>query len=407
MSTPRQLPQRRGNTYLMVLGVVTLLSVTVIAGVTVLRAHRAGLSIDQDIVRARLAAGSGVDIGVQMIAEDDEWRSTLGAGVWVDAMRVSDDTTLSISVSDEVDGVISNDKREDITLVAEGRVNSAVQRIEVVLSPILGSYESMAASVYAKGVLDIEAESIEAESFLASATAVYDDGDEIGSFGPTELEGSSGDIYAGPLDLETPDEALALAIFRDLATEISIDDLRGKKIENVVLTEKSNKFGPVNERGIYLIECGGQKIVIRDSMIRGTLILVNPKPDSEMKEGMHWEPLLPNDPTLVVFGSCKFDLSGDDVDVGKITGEYIHADDQEWMDNHADSTLSGFMYVGGDLLVQNAFRFTGALVAAGDVVLEDDIDISAGPNYAREEVTGFIDTDGVRVKQGSIRRLVR
>ncbi|GEM_PF-6841291 len=400
--------RRRGNTYLMILGVVTLLTVTALAGVSVLRANRAAISLDGDVAQARVLAKSAMQMGVQMAVDDiDGWRATLGDGAWLDGVRVDQESTVSLFASDETDGDIADDRFDEVTLTAVGRVNSAVQSIEAVLEIDVGGYETMAASVFSDDEMEIETDSIDVESFLGSNDEVEEHGEDIDEFGEIRIDGSGDAVHVGPMSLEMPPPEIALDELEAIGTRMSVESFPGYQIKNTVLTEKSNQFGPVNPRGVYIIDCANKKFVIRDSLIRGTIVLINPGGGSEMRNNMHWEPLYPTDPALVVFGDHEFQLSDSDVVTASITGAYIHPDDEDWVDAHDDSTLTGFIYVDGDLKIKDHFRLVGAVVVGGEVRLEGDVVIENGPNYAESEVVGFRRANGLRFKRGAWRRVVR
>jgi hypothetical protein len=91
--------------------------------------------------------------------------------------------------------------------------------------------------------------------------------------------------------------------------EFFVDDLSirevgtGRRIFRRVLGPGpgGNPFGTPNPEGIYKIDCGGQQLTIDRSCILGTLLLINPGPNSGVTDGpIHWAPAVAGYPALLV-----------------------------------------------------------------------------------------------------------
>ncbi|MCX5685286.1 MAG: carbohydrate binding domain-containing protein [Planctomycetota bacterium] len=68
-----------------------------------------------------------------------------------------------------------------------------------------------------------------------------------------------------------------------------------------LLSPAVNPFGggQTNAKGIYLLDGGGQKIIIANSRIVGTLVLQNFSSTSSIQGSVSWEPAIPNYPALL------------------------------------------------------------------------------------------------------------
>jgi hypothetical protein len=75
----------------------------------------------------------------------------------------------------------------------------------------------------------------------------------------------------------------------------------GRFIYRQVISPSLNPFGATNAEGIYWINCNNSKLVIERSRILGTLLVINPGPNSCVANGpIAWEPAVAGYPALLV-----------------------------------------------------------------------------------------------------------
>jgi Tfp pilus assembly protein PilX len=72
-------------------------------------------------------------------------------------------------------------------------------------------------------------------------------------------------------------------------------------MDRKLLSPAVNPFGSgqTNSKGIYVLDGSGQKIIIANSRIAGTLVLQNLNPSSIIQGSVSWEPAVPNYPALL------------------------------------------------------------------------------------------------------------
>ena len=105
--------------------------------------------------------------------------------------------------------------------------------------------------------------------------------------------------------LEMPDPDKVFEYYLSNGTPISYGQLAAGCIENVVLSAGNNPYGTqvTNVQGIYVINCQGSKVIVRNCRIRGTLVFVNASAGVDLEECIVWEPHIANFPAMMVQGN--------------------------------------------------------------------------------------------------------
>src|SRR5258708_3097472 len=83
-------PARRGGIYVAVLGAAMVVSLIGMASLASVRAQRLTVRANIDTAKARLYAESGVELAMQWIAADANWRQNRTSGVWVASQTLGD-----------------------------------------------------------------------------------------------------------------------------------------------------------------------------------------------------------------------------------------------------------------------------------------------------------------------------
>ena len=144
-------------------------------------------------------------------------------------------------------------------------------------------------------------------------------------------------------------------------------------LENFVLSPNSNPFGSTNASGVYLIDCGGRDITIRNGRIAGTLIIKNPGNGSVIEGSMVWDVANPPYPALIVDGSMKIQLSTmpiaeaeEGINLNPVGTPYLFiGGDQDAVATDAfPSEIRGLVYTSGNLTLGGETPITGAVWSA-------------------------------------------
>lgn len=195
-------------------------------------------------------------------------------------------------------------------------------------------------------------------------------------------------------------------------------------LHRTVLSPASNPYGTgtTNAQGIYVIDCGGSPISIKDCRIFGTLVLLNYDDTQSLVHGsMNWEPsvastdlAVTNLPILMADGALQFSTSSDDLDEGLLnvnlnpTGTpHEGAADSDKLDT-IPALLNGLIFVNGNLGVTSSLRLHGAMVIDGVATFTNaDVNATYDPLYYWYNAPpGFEAEPAVDLVPGSFQRVV-
>jgi len=139
-----------------------------------------------------------------------------------------------------------------------------------------------------------------------------------------------------------------------------------REIRGEVLSPLSNPFGAnLNGEGVYVIDCLGQQVVIAESRIVATIVLVNPASGSGVQNAVNWEPAVANYPALLVDGSMRFEFDNTPLSEAAVKTNfnpagtpYLGSEDSDKKDEYP-SLIKGLVYVSGDLTVHQTPTLQG------------------------------------------------
>ena len=154
-------------------------------------------------------------------------------------------------------------------------------------------------------------------------------------------------------------------------------------IHREVLSPTRNPYGAgdTNPRGIYVIDCLGDPIVVKDCRIVGTLVLIDQNEgDSRIRGSINWEPAVfsddpsvPNLPLLLSNKHLRFDTSASDLSENLININfnppavpYSGNEDSDKADEYP-SIFKGIVYTKKKVYVESDFRIHGTLVAHDEI----------------------------------------
>lgn len=200
-----------------------------------------------------------------------------------------------------------------------------------------------------------------------------------------------------------------------------------KVIHRQLLSPTSNPFGSgvKNGQGIYIIDCGGKKISIRNSRIVGTLILLNQNEGgSEIAGSINWtpavtsaDPMATNLPVLLSNKQLNLYFANTPLDeglrnanfnpTGATATPYNDSQDTDMSDSYP-SLINGVVYTEKKVSVTNSPTITGVLVAGDDINVKDaTLGLKYDPiYYERNAPPGFQATVTYYIVPNSYRQVV-
>lgn len=219
--------------------------------------------------------------------------------------------------------------------------------------------------------------------------------------------------FAGSDAGNTGDFYLDDVVIREVGT--------GRYIYKQVIGPNVNPFGgSPNAEGIYWINCGGNKIVIERSRIRGTLLLVNPGAGSMVTGPIHWSPAKPGYPALLVdadtASNADFTIAATNRTLSESEDVFNYnpagaahptfGTDSDTNDTYP-SEIQGLVVVEDDVTFQNNSLIRGSIIAGGDLTSNSGaLEVIYQPDALYSPPPGFTGTWKTVTRPLSARKVV-
>ncbi len=431
MSRPRNRrgrpPARRGTIYVAVLGVTMIVAVMALAGASISRLELriAGDQVDQQ--QARLLARSAIEFGLHWIEETPSWRADLQADPNLITHAFGEGAFECLVV--DSDGSLVDDTTDGVTLYGYGEVGGAVAVESVHLMAAGDGLTCLEAALHSGSSFSLTTGDILARHDINTNQMVSANGTISANANYATIEGDAwatgaiaGQVAGSKWQNEgTPREMPGDSVF-DYYTATgawiditSLPEASGSRvIEKQVLSPASNPYGATNPEGIYVIDCQGQSLLIKESRIVGTLVLLNPGTDCETDSVLLMEPAVANYPVLLVDGDFRIGSSnltmkeggfgGLDTNFNPVGTPYEGTEDSDQSDSYP-SRLLGLVYVRGTARFEGIDfpRIDGGLVC-GSLVSDTGYTVNYDDLYLNYPPPGFRNGDTMAIIPGTWRR---
>ena len=404
--------RRRGSAYVMMLACAVIVTAITLGGIALNKAQRDVYQAQDEIRRARQAAASGLEASTQILMPTVDARRSFDDPEGLP--KQIDNVDLAYDIIDASDGDLTDDITQAIDVTVEARVGSARQMITGRMTPRLTPIGMAKYGLAATAAVKLTSTKVDVAAGVYSGTGVTALSANIWApvFSPENMTGSTymdtttRVSVASAVDTSDPTELCTEA------TRISYNAIPGGRIDKAVLSPTINPFGAAtNPRGIYLIDCGGQRLRIRDSRIVGTLIVLNAKADSDWEGGVSLSSYDPRLPAMVWLGDLTVATDGADftetaavVSFNPTGAPYLGQSDTDKTDQYP-SLVTGTMVVIGDLTIDGSLSVDGRVMVVGNVVA------SNATIRVREDPDGIVpdclhEADGFELVTGHVRREV-
>jgi len=359
--------RRRGSAYVMILGVSLVLAVIGLAAVTVTRINARTVRADNHWAEAQVLAFSAAEHALARIGETSGWRTAFAG---TETKVAFGGGTMSWRLLDEADGDLGDDPAEPFVILASGAVGEAEFAVRVQCRIVGEALEVLRTCLHAAGRID-----------LAPHAEVQALGGPVSTNGALELANDShiaGDVEAdsvtgkgtidGTVTAPAPPKAMPDAsvfqTYRDLATSLGPRTV----LDNVLLSRWVSDYGSSHPDGVYFIDAPGRSVIVRDTVVYGTLVV------RCSKLTLDGRVLMMNArkdyPVLVVDGDLVVSVDGWERDRPV---PWTGPDPSPW-DALPDGAgerfyddLRGLVHVQGDVDVRRTTRTYGALLAGGKI----------------------------------------
>jgi hypothetical protein len=184
-------------------------------------------------------------------------------------------------------------------------------------------------------------------------------------------------------------------------------------LQKIVLSPQSNPYGSLNPEGIYVIDCQGEEIRVKKLRVVGTLVLLNPAATSRIDKKVHFEPALPNFPSLLVSGSIQFKYvdnvtlneSAEGVNFNPPGTPYEGSEDSDTTDTYP-SLIKGLVYVSGqlNLVADGKDSVVDGVVVCGSIAANSDFILTYQSTFLNYPPPGFAVGSEMEISPGSWER---
>ena len=430
---------RRGGVYVAVLGVAMISSMIGLAALHVERANLRAAAGRDTMAQAQVAANSAIELALARIAADPNWRTTYVHGVEVplnDWTPMGDSAKFKFVLLDADGSLVDNvndvnDGNDPVTIRGVGAADDATCVTTVVVEPGQRGLNCLdARTLHAGGRLRFENDSTLATDQLISSNDRIEVQAGILNLFLIEIGGShvngaawsTGSIsnrisqrYPNQSPArEMPDAAAVFDYYLSVGTRIDITSIPSNTLRRVVLSANRNPYGAVNPQGIYIIDCAGQQLTIRDARIQATLVLLNASTTPQILGRIHWAPAAPNYPALMVQGSLHMNWDGEQdlsettngVSYNPVGTPYLNSQDADTSDSYP-GVIEGLVYMTGNLTVEKRSKRVGTTIVGGTATFTASSTLTYNSAPYNYPPPGFGAAGQMRVVPGSWRRAVR
>ncbi len=410
---------RRGSVYLIVLVSSALVVAMVLTGLMAERSLRRRAEIDADAATARSLANSAVDLGLQMIAADANWRTNLASsGQWLTNASLGGGQ-VSLLATDPVDGNFTSGTDHGLLLQGTATIGQARQMVQVELAATFALMPCAQGGLHCSGSMSFNPSSnvtspltFSTNAGITATSATIATPVEAGTtiLGSTYSKGTRAAAGSRSIPASTvADQYVALA------TPITFSSIPSATLRKVVLSPASNPFGTANPQGIYFIDCGFSNITIRDLRIVGTLILKNPGNTSTITGSVNWEPAFPGNPALLITGGGMIlNLSATALSESSLATNFNPPSTpyRGFSDTMTfglfPSQIRGLVYCTGNTQFQGTTNLQGVFIGGSTVTVASSavINISPDPVLSATPPKGFRTGPTMTVVPGTWKRVV-
>jgi len=247
-------------------------------------------------------------------------------------------------------------------------------------------------------------------SFLASSGATVDsDVEAVGSIGGSNIYGSR----TTGVDARKMPDATAFDYYVTNGTPIKYSSLGGGgALRDCVLSPGENPFGSsTNPQGIYVIDCRGNTLTIRNCRIVGTLVVLNAGAGSLMKDSVNLAPAVTGYPCFMVRGDFDIEIDNAPLSEGGVynfnppSTPYGGTSNATMTDSYP-SVLQGLVYISGNLTSRNELTVRGALVVGGTCQADETVAVTWQRASMKSPPPGFFEPPQMKVVPHTWKQIV-
>jgi len=301
---------RGGTTYVVVLGVATIVSVLGMSGLMVSRLQYRQAVQSRDWTEAGDLALSAIELGILRISQDTSWRTNFTNNAEITPISFGNGT-LSFKLVDAAlglsggDGNLNNNTYDPVRLYGIGRVGSTTRVYSVLLVGDTG-LDVLRTCVATSGYLNNNVTSTALGGAL-STNGLFTRGAVVnGNVDAASVTGSAAinGILTTPATAKAMPDKTVFDGYMRLATPLTWAGSSGNwNMVAPLLSATTNPFGAgTNPNGIYYVNVpANSTLTIQVNHIKGTLVVdCQDKSKVDISQKIYWEPNRSDKPILLI-----------------------------------------------------------------------------------------------------------
>ncbi|MDX2132045.1 MAG: hypothetical protein SFY69_08335 [Planctomycetota bacterium] len=404
--------RRRGGVYALVLCVGVALTGLGIAALGIVRVQRTSAEAGGDAADARRAAASAFEIVCDVLHADPRgtsWRADKGPYT---AVNHADAGLRMAGTLADPAGDLTADTGEPVRLEVLAAKGAARQGLRADALPSFGHLASVTAGcVWAGGSATFNGTTVFADDVIGANGAMHAVSASVAApVAAGAITGSSFQrstrVLTEPVEMPGPG---VVAAWSAMGTPIAYASLTGGELRDVVLSSSSNPFGAADPNGIYVIDCRGAPVRLRECRIVGTLVLVDVGAGAQIMESVLLEPGA-GGVSLIVDGSIAITQTSTDfaesslrVNLNPAGTPYRGVSDADQSDSYP-GLLRGLIYATGDVACKGVVTIEGVLLVGRHFATEGRLTVRAA--RPATPAPGFRETVGWSIDGATLTRVV-
>lgn len=421
LRSPLQLHlSRRGTAYVAAVGLGMMVAAIALGGLAHARVRAATIKLQREEIHARAIARSAIEVARNLIRADTNWRTNRTNGLWESGLPIGEEGWFDIYIENP-SGALNRSALDSVLVTGDAYYGSARQRILMQLDAKTIALNCLSVPLAVKGAITATTSTINpagatitSNSGVTSVLANIRPNVEAGTtiigtgFSGTTTTGAGARVFPA---------SNAFDAYIAAGTTISVSSLptvsSKPTIQKIVLGPSSNPYGVPNPNGIYVIDCQNQSVVIQNSRIVGTLVLLNAGASTAVSGSVRWVPATSGYPCLLVNGPLSLQMSNSNLNEGSQSTNfnppgtpYIYptgTTDTDTNDSYP-SSISGLVYASGNVSTSNA-PSVSMLMVGGSLSVGGTLTLAYDAAFATSPPPGFY-TVSMTPSQGSWRVLI-
>jgi hypothetical protein len=399
--------------YLIVLSCTAIVGILGLASLYAVRVQGRTSQIYADAEVARDCAQSAAALGMLMIAQDPNWRTDHGNGLWVTNKPLGRGT-LSVQVVDPEDGSLSDDPAESVALTGIGACGVCSHKAQAVLVADVRPLAGLSACLCAGGSATVLA----GKQITLVGGSLSTNG-QLNNDGWIDGDAKAATVnHAGTVTgtLTTPAPATPLpdssVVSRYMAKATAIPYY--SLIELKVLGPGRNPWGNANSEGVYYLNTSDRDITIRNSRIYGTLVVDCGNHTLTLDTAVLMQPYRTDYPVLIVRGNLQVKIDSCSTVLDEWTlyknfnpsgAPYEGYWDSDYSDTYPNE-IRGLVHVIGNVQLKQTSRINGALLCTGTVACTDASRIIHDSGLVSNPPQGYTYVAGMKLSPSSFKQVV-